>query len=87
MKILRFSLDLMKNEGKARHSQHHGVEIITPETLKQLILKTAVHENILAGPLRDAYGTAVDWFYMTRDFRETSACSTITICAKYNTYE
>jgi hypothetical protein len=43
MKILRFSLDLMKNEGKARHSQHHGVEIITPETLKQLILKTAVH--------------------------------------------
>ena len=64
-----------------------GEAITTPKTVKQLILKTAVHENILAGPLRDAYGTAVDWFYMTRDFRETSACSTITICAKYNTYE
>ena len=44
MKILRmFSESNEKWGGESRHPQHHGVEITTPETLKQLVLETAVH--------------------------------------------
>ena len=45
MKILQiFSESKEKGgAGDSRHPQHHGVEITTPETLKQLVLETAVH--------------------------------------------
>ena len=77
MKILRiFSESKEKGGGggESRHPQHHGVEITTPETLKQLVLETAVHWDTLAGPLRDTYGTTMDWFNRICDFRETLAC-------------
>ena len=38
-------------------------------------LNTAVHDDTLTGPLRDAYGTAVVWFCMVFAFFEkTFAC-------------